>query len=167
MQECMDIASQVLPELVEEASAPAKIQQSNLSIMLSLAKKMQNTRSSRFKSPGLVSESVIRKMGSLKGYAPHPDANGAEPPLKSVSGLLKPTTRKWKDGLQPAGLQEHPLPNNIPGRFKTGTSTTAGNMQLVETLALELASATEIQFDLLRRPVPTPVSPQAACCQLW
>ena len=140
----MDIASQVLPELVEEASASAKTQQSNLSIMLGLAKKMQNTRSSRFKSLGLVSESLIRKMGSLKGYAPHPDATGAEPPLKSVSGLLKPTTRKWKGGLRPAVLQEHTLPNNLPGRFKASSSTTAGNMQLVESLALHLASAAEI-----------------------
>ena len=89
-------------------------------------------------------------MGSLKGYAPHPDATGAEAPLKTVNSLLKPTTRKLRRGLHPAGLQEHPLPNNLPGRFKTGTSTTAGNMQLVETLALELASATEIRFNLLR-----------------
>ena len=112
--------------------------------MLGLAKKMQNSHSSRFKSPGLVAESLVRKMGNLKGYAPQPDATGAEASLKPVSSLLNPATRKWKGGLSPAGLQDRPLPNNLPTRFKTGNSSTAGNIRMLESMALELATATEI-----------------------
>ena len=93
MQECIDIAGHILPELVEEVSAPRKSQQDNLSIMLGIANKMQT---SRLQSPGLVSECLIDKMGSLKGYTPHPKATGAEPPLRAVSGLIDPTTKGGK-----------------------------------------------------------------------
>ena len=95
MKECMALAQQMLPELVEESTA-SQSQQSNLSIMLGLAKKMQGSHSSRFKSPGLVAENLARKMDNLKGFAPSEDATGAEAPLRPVTSLLKPATRKWK-----------------------------------------------------------------------
>ena len=40
MQDCMNIASQMLPELVEDTSAHAQSQKGNLSIMLGLARKI-------------------------------------------------------------------------------------------------------------------------------
>ena len=61
MQACMALATKVLPGLVEEPSTQAASSQSNLTMLLGLAKKLENPNASRFSSPGLVSESLATK----------------------------------------------------------------------------------------------------------
>ena len=69
----------------------------------------------------------------------------SQPPLKAVH-----SSRKWKGGLNPEGLQEQILPCNLPSRFRSKQTATAHRLLTVEGLALNLATAAEVQFNLLR-----------------
>ena len=139
MATCLHIADYLLPDMVESGWSSSSSLEDNLSHLLGLAQQMQTNRPNCFKSPGLVAKSLVCKMETLKGFVPHPEATGEKPQLRAVYSLPKTTSRKWKGGLTPEGLQEQILPCDLPSRFRSKRTSTSHR----------LLTAAEVQFNLL------------------
>ena len=153
MHKCMSLAKRHLPEMIKNHSVQAEAQSDNLSEMLGIARQMQSGSELRFKSPGLIAKKLNSRMDELKGFHTHTDATGAEPPLKQCNNFSKSYVPKWKCGLVPEGLQEKVLPSNIPPRHrkpKAKGNSLESKFMTMESVALNLATASEVNYNLMR-----------------
>ena len=96
---CMELAADILPEILEEAPVLTTKSDTDLSRLIGLGQATVSL-ATRFCSPGLVGNAVAAKFASLKGF-PLNEFSTGEPTRKSVTKPPVATTTKWKGGIAP------------------------------------------------------------------